>query len=210
VDTCWVFDLDNTLYPRTAGLTQQMDRQIGRYLQLRFDLDAVAAEAMRRDLSGRFGTTLRGLIVEHGFDPATFVEFEQDIDYSALVPDPVLVAAMSRLQGRKYILTNATRRHAVTVLGTLGLPGDFAPIFDIEDAGFLPKPDRRTYELFLDLHGVRPERAVMVEDIAANLVAPKALGMTTVLVDPTGETVPAGQVDHVTDDLPGFLDRWPN
>ncbi|GAB3403860.1 HAD family hydrolase [Flindersiella endophytica] len=207
--TCWVFDLDNTLYPRTTGLTQQMDRQLGRYLQQRFDLDPPAAEAMRQDLSRRFGTTLRGLIEEHDFDPRTFVEFEQDIDYSALVPDPVLVAAMSRLPGQKYILTNATRRHAVTVLGTLGLPGDFAPIFDIVDAGFLPKPDRRMYDLFLDRHGVQPEHTVMVEDIAANLVEPKALGMTTVLVDPTGGTVAAGQVDHVTDDLPGFLDRWP-
>lgn len=208
MDTCWVFDLDNTLYPLTTGLTQQMDRQIGRYLRLKFDLDPAEAEAKRRDLSRRYGTSLRGLIVERYLEPQTFVEFEQDIDYSALLPDPALVAAMRRVRGQKYILTNATRQHALTVLGKLGLPNDFATIFDITDAEFFPKPERRTYQRFLDKYSLDPSRSVMVEDLTANLVAPKALGMTTVLVDHSGQAVPAGHIDHVTDNLPQFLERW--
>jgi putative hydrolase of the HAD superfamily len=67
------------------------------------------------------------------------------------------------------------------------------------------------------LHGVAPERAAMFEDLARNLEVPHGLGMTTVLVVPTGARVvlreeseleghDAAHVDHVTDDLAGFLE----
>ena len=56
----------------------------------------------------------------------------------------------------------------------------------------------------------------MFEDLARNLVVPHELGMTTVLVVPDGsqevvreswelEGREADHVDHVTDDLTGFL-----
>jgi putative hydrolase of the HAD superfamily len=56
----------------------------------------------------------------------------------------------------------------------------------------------------------------MFEDLARNLAAPHALGMTTVLVVPDGqrevfretwelEGRGEAHVDHVTDDLAGFL-----
>ena len=58
----------------------------------------------------------------------------------------------------------------------------------------------------------------MFEDLARNLAVPHALGMTTVLVVPehTREVFREGwelegrdapHVDHVTDDLVGFLER---
>src|SRR6266404_799763 len=74
-----------------------------------------------------------------------------------------------------------------------------------------------TYQKFLRLHGVNPERSAMFEDLARNLVVPHQLGMTTVLVVPDGtrevvredwelEGRDAAHVDHVTDDLTGFLE----
>src|SRR5260370_36697251 len=77
-----------------------------------------------------------------------------------------------------------------------------------------PRP--QTYERFLAAHAVDPARAAMFEDLARNLAVPHALGMTTVLVLPGGtravfrqdwelEGRDAPHVDHVTDDLTGFL-----
>ena len=81
----------------------------------------------------------------------------------------------------------------------------------------MPKPSEAAYEAFLSAHGVDPARAAMFEDIAKNLVVPKARGMTTVLVTaearpgattgrrPTANRPPGEFVDFVTDDLAGFL-----
>ena len=91
-------------------------------------------------------------------------------------------------------------------------------MFDIIAAELEPKPAPQTYQQFLDLHGVDPARAAMFEDLARNLAVPHQLGMTTVLVVPDGakevvredwelEGRDAGHVDHVTDDLTGFLQR---
>ena len=68
------------------------------------------------------------------------------------------------------------------------------------------------------LHGVDPKTSAMFEDLARNLVVPHQLGMTTVLVVPDGteevvredwelEGRDAAHVDHVTDDLTGFLQK---
>ena len=69
---------------------------------------------------------------------------------------------------------------------------------------------------FSPITQVDPKRAAIFEDLARNLEVPHALGMTTVLVVPEGARVvlreewelagrEAPHVDHVTDDLAGFL-----
>jgi len=79
-----------------------------------------------------------------------------------------------------------------------------------------PKPAAQTYHKFLMRHGVDPSKAAMFEDLARNLVVPHQLGMTTVLVVPDGSKEVVREdwelegrddpyVDHVTDDLTGFL-----
>jgi putative hydrolase of the HAD superfamily len=116
------------------------------------------------------------------------------------------------------ILTNGTRHHADAVLGRLGLGAHFEDIFDIVAAELEPKPAPQTYDRFLKVHGVDATRAAMFEDLARNLAVPHALGMTTVLVVPEGtrevfreswelEGRDAPHVNHVTDDLVGFLER---
>jgi putative hydrolase of the HAD superfamily len=96
------------------------------------------------------------------------------------------------------------------------LSGHFDAVFDIIAAELEPKPAPQTYQRFLALHGVDPAKSAMFEDLARNLVVPHQLGMTTVLVVPDGvkevvredwelEGRDAGHVDHVTDDLTGFL-----
>jgi putative hydrolase of the HAD superfamily len=125
--------------------------------------------------------------------------------------------AIAKLPGRKLILTNGSTDHADKVLERLGVAAHFEAVFDIIAAELEPKPAPQTYQKFLKLHEVDPERSAMFEDLARNLVVPHQLGMTTVLVVPDGskevvredwelEGRDAAHVDHVTDDLTGFLE----
>jgi putative hydrolase of the HAD superfamily len=215
VDT-WVFDLDNTLYPHHLNLWQQVDERIRNYIAKFLDTTHDDAFRKQKDFYRRYGTTMRGMMVEHGMNPDDFLDFVHQIDHSPIEPNPALGAALESLPGRKLILTNGTRAHADAVTKRLAVAHYFEDVFDIIAGELEPKPFPRTYERFLARHEVDASRAAMFEDLARNLQVPHALGMTTVLVVPQRtrevfreswelEGRDAVHVDHVTDDLVGFL-----
>jgi putative hydrolase of the HAD superfamily len=211
----WVFDLDNTLYPHHL-LWQQVDDRIRAYVSEFLKVSAEDAFKIQKDFYKRYGTTMRGMMTEHGVDPDDYLEFVHQIDHSPLEPNPALGAAIESLPGRKLILTNGTRKHADAVMKKLEIDRHFEDVFDIAAANLNPKPLPQVYDRFLHKHGVDPARAAMFEDLARNLEVPHALGMTTVLVVPeknkeifreiwenAGRDDP--HVDHVTDNLAGFI-----
>jgi putative hydrolase of the HAD superfamily len=212
----WIFDLDNTLYPRSNDLFKQVDARIRAYVGRLLKVDEAEAEKIQRSFYREHGTTLRGLMLKHQVDPDEFLQFVHDIDHSVLQPDPLLGAAILRLPGKKYIFTNGSRQHAEKVAERLGFPNHFEDIFDIVAANLVPKPERATYDRFVARFGLVPERAAMFEDLARNLVVPKSVGMRTVLVVPPGvrglfhgewefEGRDDDHVDFVTDDLARFI-----
>jgi putative hydrolase of the HAD superfamily len=212
----WVFDLDNTLYPHHLNLWQQVDERIRAFVADFLHVSKDEAFRVQKDYYKRYGTTMRGLMAEHGMKPDDFLEFVHKIDHSPLKPDPVLGAAIEKLPGRKLILTNGTRKHAEAVMRRLEIDRHFEDVFDIAAADLDPKPLPQVYDRFLARHHVDPRKAAMFEDLARNLEVPHALGMVTVLVVPEKtrevfregwelEGRDAAHVDHVTDDLAGFL-----
>jgi putative hydrolase of the HAD superfamily len=212
----WVFDLDNTLYPYHLNLWQQVDARIREYVANFLKVEREEAFRLQKDYYRRYGTTMRGLMTEHGLNPDDFLEYVHQIDHSPLEPNPALGAAIEQLPGRKLVLTNGTRKHADAVMRRLAIDHHFEDVFDIVAAELEPKPSPQTYDRFLARHDVVPAKAAMFEDLARNLTVPHALGMTTVLVVPEGtrevfrqdwelEGRDAAHVDHVTDDLGGFL-----
>jgi putative hydrolase of the HAD superfamily len=217
IDT-WVFDLDNTLYPHDVNLWQQIDVRIRDFIADFLDLSPQQAFRVQKDYYRRYGTSMRGLMIEHGLEPEEFLSFVHAIDHSPLAPNPALGAAIANLNGRKLILTNGTRRHAHAVLERLSIARYFDDVFDIVAAELDPKPLPQIYQRFLAAHAVNPQRAAMFEDLVRNLSVPHALGMTTVLVMPDTtvavrreawelEGRDAPDADHVTTDLVGFLQR---
>ena len=213
----WVFDLDNTLYPHHLNLWQQVDDRIRDYIAGFLKVAKDDAFRIQKDYYKRYGTSMRGLMTEHGMKPDDFLDYVHRIDHSPIVPNPALGAALGRLAGRKLILTNGTRQHADAVMRRLDVHGHFEDVFDIVAAELEPKPLAQTYDRFLARHGVDPRKAAMFEDLARNLAVPHALGMITVLVVPERtrevfregwelEGRDAAHVDHVTDDLAGFLE----
>jgi putative hydrolase of the HAD superfamily len=215
VDT-WVFDLDNTLYPHHLNLWHQVDARIRDFIADYLKVAHEDAFRIQKDYYKRYGTTMRGLMAEHGLEPDAFLDYVHQIDHSPLEPNPALGAALARLPGRKLILTNGTRKHAEAVMQRLAIHEHFEDVYDIVAADLEPKPLAQNYDRFLALHRVDPHKAAMFEDLARNLAIPHALGMTTVLVVPekTREVFREGwelegreapHVDYVTDDLAGFL-----
>jgi putative hydrolase of the HAD superfamily len=217
VDT-WVFDLDNTLYPHHVNLWHQVDARISEFVGTFLGIAPEEARRIQKDYYLRYGTTMRGMMTEHGVHADDYLAYVHQIDHSPLEPNPAMGAAIAKLPGRKLILTNGSTDHAGKVLERLGIEDHFEAVFDIIAAELEPKPSPQTYEKFLRVHEVNPARSAMFEDLARNLVVPHQLGMTTVLVIPDGtkEVVredwelagrDAAHVDHVTDDLTGFLEK---
>jgi putative hydrolase of the HAD superfamily len=214
VDT-WIFDLDNTLYPHDSRVWPQIDDRITLYIANLFGLDGLSARALQKYFYHRYGTTLRALVDEYGIDPYDFLDFAHDIDHSDIELNASLGDAIERLPGRQLILTNGSRKHAVNVARKIGILDHFEDVFDIAASDFVPKPERRAYERFLEKHGVEPARSAMFEDIAKNLVVPHDLGMTTTLIIPKTidpfreefeqEAVEAPHIDYITNDLADFL-----
>ena len=216
----FVFDLDNTLYPAACNLFAQIDANMTTFVQAALELPYEEARRVQKALYVSHGTTLAGLMAEHEVCPHAFMDAAHDIDVSGLVPCDRLRGAIQALPGRAYVFTNGSVRHAENVTRQLGLHDLFAGTFDVEMAGWTPKPHEATYHAFLDHFGIDPTRAVMFEDMAENLRVPHALGMTTVLVQSDaawcddepdakrparpGDAVP--HADHVTTDLTGFLE----
>lgn len=215
VDT-WVFDLDNTLYPASCRLFDQIDVKMGTYVSRLLNVDYAEAKRRQKQLFYKYGTTLRGLMVEHGVQPDGFLDYVHDIDHTPVPPNPALDAALHALPGRKLVFTNGTVAHAEKVMARIGITHHFGDIFDIVHSDFIPKPEMEPYRKFVAATGITPATSAMFEDIARNLEAPHALGMTTVLVvspenrdaehlnRETGGTAQE-HVHHITDDLVDFI-----
>jgi putative hydrolase of the HAD superfamily len=211
----WVFDLDNTLYPAGSPLWPQIDQRITAFICGLFGIDGMSARALQKYYYQRYGTTLRGLMIEHDLDPAAFLEFAHDIDRSALAQDTALARAIERLPGRRFILTSGSHGHAMKTTQHLGIDHLFDGVFGIAEGDYIPKPDERTYRGFIARFGIEPAKAAMFEDIARNLEVPHKLGMTTVLVMPKAGVADVeawrqasgceAYVDHRTEHLARFL-----
>ncbi len=213
----WIFDLDNTLYPASCRLFDQIDVRMGEFISRMFDVDRVEARRIQKDYFYRYGTTLRGLMEEHSIDPDAFLDYVHDIDHTPVPANAILAANLEALPGRKLVFTNGTVSHAENVMHKIGVKHLFDGIFDIVHSDFIPKPERGPYEKFITEHKVDASRAAMFEDIARNLEVPHALGMTTVLVRDEhnedgaminrihGDGEGAPYVHHMTNDLAGFL-----
>ncbi|MBV8495054.1 MAG: pyrimidine 5'-nucleotidase [Alphaproteobacteria bacterium] len=205
----WIFDLDNTLYPASCRLFEEVQRRMNEYICERLEVTPEAAADLRRTYFREHGTTLNGLMKVHNIDPHDFLDFVHEVDLACVPPDPMLVAALGQLEGRKIVHTNGSVRHAERLLDHLGLINAFSGIIDIVAADFEPKPALAGYRLLLKRHSVRPEMALMVEDMARNLAPAAELGMTTAWlrngIDWAKAEADRDYIHHVVDDLAGFL-----
>lgn len=200
-----LFDLDETLYPRNAGLIQAIGRRINAYMQERMGMTPPLAARLRQKYYEEYGTSLRGLQIHHDIDPEDYVEFVHDVPLADYIDaDPALQAMLREIDVRKVIFTNATTEHARKVTRILGVEQFFERVIDVRSNDFVGKPYIAAYQHAVELLGVPPECCLLVEDSVRNLRPGKQLGMATVLV---GDQKPTeGIVDFHCDDVLGVAE----
>lgn len=199
----WVFDLDNTLYPPEVRLFDQIETRMTAWVMDALGVDQAEANRLRVKYWREHGTTLAGLMREHGVDPGPYLTDVHDISFDALRPDPGLRARIDALPGKKIVYTNGSAPYAENVLAGRGLSDLFDGVFGVEHAGFHPKPDAAAFAQVFEKAQIDPPRAAMFEDEMRNLVVPETLGMRTVHVAP--DPVDEDHIHYHTDDLSGFL-----
>lgn len=191
-----LFDLDNTLYHRHDGLWAEIDKRILTYVCQTLALEPDEARVLQKRYWRQYGTTLMGLMCEHGIPPQPYLDYVHDFDVSRyLQPNPELAAILATLPQRKAVFTNATSKHARNVLSALGLLSFFEMLIGVEEVGYIPKPQRAAYERCLALLNVSADRCLFIEDSAVNLPPARALGMKTVLIGSATE----GEADFYLD-----------
>ncbi len=206
----WVFDLDNCLYPASAGLFDLIDERMGAYIQRLLDCDAQEARRVQKHHFHTHGTTLCGLMKDHGVDPHDFLGDVHAIALDRVESNPGLAQSLGRLPGRKFVFTNGDAPYARRVLDAIGVQDRFDHLHDIHASGYRPKPDLHGYELLCDRFSIEPASALLVDDMAVNLAPAKQLGMTTVWVDNGSERGSHGLgdfIDHRIESVSDWLEQ---
>ncbi len=182
----WLFDLDNTLHDASHAAFGHTSVAMSAYMVDELGMEPTEAARLREHYWSRYGATLLGLVRHHGVKAAHFLErthlhpgLEDRLRMSRHDR-----AAVKRLRGRKYILTNAPRDYAMRVLDTLRLAELFDGVISIEDMSMFghlrPKPDARMFRHIAAKLKARPTDCVLIEDTLENQKAARSLGMRTV------------------------------
>ncbi len=214
----WVFDLDNTLYPAEINLFAQVDHRMGEFIARELNVTYAEARVLQKQYYREHGTTLNGLMTEHGMAPEAFLDYVHDIDVSMVKPDAELDRLLGDLPGRRVVFTNGSLAHAERVIQHLDIGHHFDEIYDIAAADFVPKHHPETFDAFIARANFDPTRAAMFDDISQNLIPAHQRGMVTVWIrtetdwgaprDPYAPVVENhDHVDYEAPNLLGFLSK---
>jgi putative hydrolase of the HAD superfamily len=182
-----IFDLDNTLYPASSSLADEMHRRMTGFVARHLDISPETALAVRQAGFRKHGTTLRWLQLETGLtDAGEFLDFVHPSNlHDYLAPRPGMRELLDSLDLPKSILTNAPRSHALRVLRYFGIEDCFSRIFDLEGNAYEGKPHRSAYERCLSGLGIAASEAVFIDDIPEYLATFRSMGGHCILVDET-------------------------
>ena len=172
---------------------------MGAYIQRLLGCDPVEARTVQKKHFHEHGTTLAGLMKEHGVDPHDFLKDVHDIPLDRVACDERLGRLLPRLPGRRFVFTNGDEPYARRVLERIGVHGHFDELHDIRASRYRPKPDPYGYALLCERFGIDPRHALLADDMVQNLGPAKALGMTTIWVDNGSERGDHGFDEHVVD-----------
>jgi len=205
----WIFDLDNTLYSGKTRVFEQVDKKMSKYISEKLNVNMVEAKEIQKNYFYEYNTTLNGMINNHKIDANEFLEFVHDVDIDFLKKDSLLNEELMKLDGKKIIFTNSSRKHAMNVIRKIGIDQHFDDIFDIVDSEFVPKPDIVSYKKLVEKHKIDPKLCVFIEDIARNLKPAYEMGMKTIWIEndePWARKFSDSDfVNYKTNNLPEFL-----
>ena len=179
----WIFDLDNTLYSGETRVFEQVDKRMSKYISEKLNVGILEAKEIQKNYFYKYNTTLNGMMKNHKIEANEFLEFVHDIDIDFLKKDVPLGEELRKLEGKKIIFTNGSKKHALNVTQRIGIDQYFDDIFDIVECNFIPKPKIEPYKKLVEKHKIDPNLCVLIEDIARNLKPAYEMGMKTVWIE---------------------------
>lgn len=178
-----VFDLDNTIYPSSNGISGLIDNNVVEYIQNKLRMDRVSAEELSKKYQEKYGLAVCGLIKDFKIDIDDFFEVTHNIDYQSQVKlNPELPLLLNKIPIQKTIFSNAPKKHVDSVLERLNIKDCFDLVLDLNYLDINPKPSAQSYSRLLDAVGYSPENIIIIDDNPNNLIPAKLMGMTTILV----------------------------
>ena len=182
-----LLDLDGVCYGKHNNYSLekvfgQVSKRMTNFISERLGIDLRAAKELQTNYFYKYNTSLNGLMIHHNIPPQEFLKYVHTIDLSFMKEDKIMRNELEKLDMQKFIFTNGSAEHAKNILSHLGIYDLFGreKIFDIQDAGYIPKPEAKTFDLMLKKFRINPKETIYVEDIAKNLSIGHERGCTTV------------------------------
>ena len=182
-----LLDLDGVCYGSHNGYPLEkvfglVSKRMTLFIQEKLGLDEKKAKELQRNYFYKYNTSLNGLMLHHNVIGDEFLKYVHDIDISFMKEDKIMRNELENLNMEKFIFTNGSAEHAQNILTRLGVYDLFGKekVFDIKDAGYVPKPEAQTFDLMVKKFGINPKETIYIEDIAKNLSIGFERGCTTV------------------------------
>jgi len=182
-----LLDLDGVCYGSHNGYPLEkvfglVSKRMTLFIQEKLGLDEKKAKELQTNYFYKYNTSLNGLMLHHNVIGDEFLKFVHDIDISFMKEDKIMRNELENLNMEKFIFTNGSAEHAQNILTRLGIYDLFGKekVFDIKDAGYVPKPEAQTFDLMVKKFGINPKETIYIEDIAKNLSIGFERGCTTV------------------------------
>ena len=182
-----LLDLDGVCYGSHNGYPLEkvfglVSKRMTLFIQEKLGLDEKKAKELQTNYFYKYNTSLNGLMLHHNVIGDEFLKYVHDIDISFMKEDKILRSELENLDMEKFIFTNGSAEHAQNILTRLGVYDLFGKekVFDIKDAGYVPKPEAQTFDLMVKKFGINPKETIYIEDIAKNLSIGFERGCTTV------------------------------
>ncbi len=182
-----LLDLDGVCYGKHNNYSLekvfgQVSKRMTMFISERLKIDMEEAKKLQTDYFYKYNTSLNGLMIHHDIPPEEFLKYVHTIDLSFMKEDKIMRNELEKLDMEKFIFTNGSAEHAKNILTHLGLYDLFGrdKVFDIKDAGYVPKPEAETFDLMVEKFGLNPKETIYIEDIAKNLSIGYERGCATV------------------------------
>ncbi len=182
-----LLDLDGVCYGKHNNYSLekvfgQVSRRMTMFISERLGIDMTSAKELQTNYFYKYNTSLNGLMIHHDIPPEEFLSYVHDIDLSFMKTDEIMRNELKNLKMEKFIFTNGSAKHAENILTHLGIYDLFGreKVFDIQDAGYVPKPEAKTFDSMVKKFGINPKETIYIEDIAKNLSIGYERGCTTV------------------------------
>ena len=178
-----VFDVDGTLYPASDGVEDESENLCVKFFEEKLNFSHKEALKKIEQMRQKYHYEAEGMAETFGVSQEEYLEYVCATKAEKVHPNSELEQLLRTMPYRKFILTDATRSHALDILKKLQVnSSNFEKIFEAKDGNFAYKYRDEMFEKFFEICQVIPEETIFFDDKQNCLKQAKKFGMKTVLI----------------------------